>query len=151
MITANCEVYEREDGCIGVLTRTDGGEYFTFLENSKHPSDVSINFDRRLIEYFLSSNLRHTYREWDKLMADCGYESIFEKDYRNAMLAAGTEEELDEINSHRDDPVDGFSLRFVPKGHLVRIDSTPIYDDHGRNEGSKQIVKVYTKEDFIET
>lgn len=151
MITATCEVYEREDGCIGVLTRTDEGDLMTFLENSKNPSDVSINFDKRLIEFYLSNQCRHTYREWDQFLAECGYETIFEKDYRNALLTAGTEEEIDELNSHRDDIVAGFNIVFVPKDRLVRLGVSPVYDERGYFEGSIQVVEVYTKEDFIET
>lgn len=152
MIFANCEIYENKHGAIGVLTRTEEGERSSFLQNSKDPQDISVNLDKRLIEFFLSDPTRlHTYMEWDKLLRDCGYETIFDKDYRHEIDDATSDDELYEINGHRTDSVKGFRVDFVPKGKLFRIDEEPIINQAGMLSGTRQVVKIYSKEDFIET
>lgn len=152
MIFANCEIYEDKYGSIGVLTRTDEGERDSFLSNSKDPQDVSVNLDKRLIEFLLSDvTVLHTYMEWDKLLRDCGYETIFDKDYRHEIDAAESDDEIYEINGHRTDYVKGFRVDFVPKDKLFCIDEEPIINQAGMLSGVHQVVKIYSKEDFIET
>lgn len=149
MIFANCEVYENEKGEIGVLTRTEYNRPETFLINGSNPNDVSINFDKRLIEFFLT-HPNASYREWDKLLADCGYNvSIFGDQYP---AAKDPEHRYhDEIMEHYDDLVEGFEATYVPKGMLVRISVETVRDEYGEYDGERQVVLVYSKEDFIET
>lgn len=152
MIFANCEVYENKYGCIGVLTRTEDGERTSFLQNSEDLEDISINLDKRLIEFFLSNpTVLHTYMEWDKLLRECGYETIFDKDYRHEIDEAASDDELYEINGHRTDFVKGFRVDFVPKGKIFRIDEEPVFNQSGVFSGFRQCVRIYNKEDFIET
>lgn len=149
MIFANCEVYENEKGEIGVLTRTESNQIDTFLINDSNPDDVSINFDKRLIEFYLE-NPNASYREWDKLLIDCGYDvSIFEYEYPEAKDPEHRYH--DAIMEHYDDPVEGFEITYVPKGMLVRISNKTVRDEYGEYKGEQQIVLAYSKEDFIET
>lgn len=149
MIFANCEIYENEKGEIGVLTRTEDNRVDTFLINDSNPDDVSINFDKRLIEFYLA-NPNASYREWDKLLADCGYGiSIFGNQYPPAKDPEHRYHDL--IMEHYDDLVEGFKITYVPKGMLVRISNETVRDEYGDYQGEQQIVLVYSKEDFIET
>lgn len=149
MIFANCEIYENEKDEIGVLTRTESNQIDTFLINDSNPDDVSINFDKRLIEFFLM-HPNASYREWDKLLIDCGYDvSIFECEYPEAKDPEHYYH--DEIMEHYDDPVEGFEVMYVPKGMLVRISIETVRDEYGKYDGERQVVLVYSKEDFIET
>jgi len=149
MIFANCEVYENEKGEIGVLTRTEDNRIDTFLINDSNPDDASINFDKRLIEFYLT-NHNASFREWDKQLVDCGYDlSIFECEYPEAKDPEHRYYDL--IMEHYDDPVEGFKITYVPKGMLVRISSETVRDEYGDYRGEQQIVLVYSKEDFIET
>jgi hypothetical protein len=149
MIYADCEVYENDKGETAVLTRTDDNRVETFLINDSNPDDVSINFDKRLIDFY-SANPNASYREWDKLLADCGYEvSIFGNQYP---AAKDPEHRYhDEIMEHYDEPVEGFEITYVPKGMLVRISIETVRDEYGEYDGERQIVLAYSKEDFIET
>lgn len=150
MIFANCEVYENEKGEIGVLTRTESNQINTFLINDANPDDVSINFDKRLIEFFLAHPNGTSYREWDKLLAVCGYSiSIFGNEHPE--VKNPTHRYYDEIMEHYSDPVEGFKITYVPKGMLVRISNETVRDEYGDYIGEQQIVLVYSKEDFIET
>lgn len=149
MIFANCEIYENEKGEIGVLTRTEDNLIATFLINDSNPDDVSINFDKRLIEFYLS-NTNASYREWDKLLTECGYEvSLFENE--NPAIKDSEHPYYDEIMENYDNPVKGFKITYVPKGMLVRISNETVRDEYGDYQGEQQIVLVYSKEDFIET
>lgn len=149
MIYANCEVYENGRGETAVLTRTDDNRAETFLINYKNPDDVSINFDKRLIEFYLE-NPNASYREWDKLLADCGYGvSLFENEYPEAKDP--TDLFYDELMERYGEPVRGFELTYVPNNMLVRISNEITRDDYGGYNGEHQVVLAYSKEDFIET
>ena len=149
MIYANCEVYENDKGETAVLTRTDDNRAETFLINDSNPDDVSINFDKRLIEFYLA-NPNASYREWDKLLAECGYEiSLFENEYPEAKDP--TDRFYDFAIEHYEDPVRGFEVTYIPKGMLIRIGNEIARDNYGGYNGEHQVVLVYSKEDFIET
>ena len=149
MIYANTNVYTDKENRIAILTRTDANRTETFLVNDRNPEDVSINFDRRLIEFYLA-NPAATYREWDKLLFECGYEvSLFEKEYPKVKDPTGLY--YDELMEHYDDPVEGFKITYIPTGMFVRIGMEPVYEEYGNYIGERQIVLAYSKEDFIET
>jgi len=152
MIYANCEVYENDKEEIGVLTRTDDNNVQTFLINDNDPNDLSVNFDKRLIEFFLAYP-DATYEAWDKLLAECGYDfSIFDQEFPNAReMGKYGDPRYVEIWDHYSEPVRGFEVTYVPKGMLVRISNETVRNQYGDYKGEKQIVLVYSKEDFIET
>ena len=137
MVYANCEIYEDNQGRLGVLTRTDDDDVHSFLEEINH-QDYSINLDRRVIEFFMDSPT-HTYKEWNDFLEDCGYCPL--KDY----TMNGWDDHLDEQIPK------GFNLTFVPKNKFFRIERKESRTSDGTWLGMRQVVAIYDKEDFFET
>lgn len=151
MTYANCEVYMNANGELGVLTRSGPRVTQTFLHNPTDPDDISINLDRRLVEFYLSKPNRHSYKEWDELMAECGYPSIFHLDYGKQLDSVYDTVDYDEIMRHQNDPVDDLEITWVPQNRLFHIVTDDDHDAYGNWIGVKQIVEVFCKDDFIET
>ncbi len=145
MIYANCEIYENENGELGVLIRNENVCGRDAYWQDSDPNDYTINLDKRIIEYHLSNPNRHTYNDWLCFFEDEDFEVPssflneieqleFEGDYNGA------------INQ-----VTGFKLEFVPPDKLWRIESIPCFDDYHELIGFDQHVAIYGEEDFMHT
>lgn len=148
MIYANTELYVDKNDQIGVLTRTGPFNYNIFLQTAD-PNDLSINLDRRLIEFYLNHPKGCSYEQWDELMEECGYPSLLRQECPE-LFESDDANDLYERSIMSKTIVSGFQLWWIPTGKMFRIVHKEIYQ-MGQFIEIRQCVEVYDESDFIRT